>query len=191
MNEIVVFVDFENFNTIDLDRLPSSARLEIFYGAHQNKPIMALAQRAKRLRLPIDPIEVREQGRNALDFHIAFHLGRVVSENPSARCIILSADKGFDALVGYMERNGYDCRRVPNQFEWLPPLTDNAKRVVDQLAKVERPKRPRKRDTLRRHAESRFGGRLTDSDLSQLMAELFDKRLVSETRPGDALIYSF
>ncbi len=103
--------------------------------------------------------------------------------------MILSGDNGFDPLVRHMAQEGYRCRRIGNQFEWLPLLSDKAKRFVDQLAKVERSKRPRKRKTLRTHVNSRFNNTLPGVELDRLVGELFDTGLVSES--GRALTYSF
>ncbi len=41
------------------------------------------------------------QGPNALDFHIAYYLGKLSKNDSKVYCHIISKDKGFDALIDY------------------------------------------------------------------------------------------
>ncbi|WP_370868178.1 PIN domain-containing protein [Sulfuriferula sp.] len=42
--------------------------------------------------------KIEGTGKNALDFHIAFQLGRTIETAPQTECFVLSKDKGFDPL---------------------------------------------------------------------------------------------
>lgn len=49
-------------------------------------------------------------GKNALDFFIAFEMGRIMEKHPHAVCTILSGDKGFDPLRAHIRSKHY--RRI-------------------------------------------------------------------------------
>lgn len=49
---------------------------------------------------------------NALDFHIAFQLGRTFETAPETECIVLSQDKGYDPLLVHLNKKGLACRRI-------------------------------------------------------------------------------
>jgi hypothetical protein len=50
-------------------------------------------------------------GRNVLDFHIAWHLGEDVARTPRAYVVIVSRDTGFDWLVKHLKVRGLKCPR--------------------------------------------------------------------------------
>lgn len=47
-------------------------------------------------------IQIEGSGRNALDFHIAYMLGRLAADAPGAQLHVISKDKGFDPLIKYL-----------------------------------------------------------------------------------------
>lgn len=73
--EQVVLVDLENVPTLDAARLPINARIKIFAGVQQTPPISLVTQVLKR-RLSMEWIFIDGNGPNALDFHIAYYLGK-------------------------------------------------------------------------------------------------------------------
>lgn len=76
MTKKLLLVDLENKHKVDLSPLDESFRAIIFVGANQNPPKAskkpATAHRFKR----VDFLKISGAGKNALDFHIAFELGR-------------------------------------------------------------------------------------------------------------------
>ena len=84
--------------------------------------------------------QVDGNGSNALDFHIAFHLGCVLEKSPQIHCTVLSKDKGFDPLLSYLEKNGFNCKRINSQLELDPKFTSvddpDSKRVCDLVSIV-------------------------------------------------------
>ena len=59
----------------------------------------------------------RSKGRNALDFHIAYYIGRLVAEDPNAYFHIISKDKGFDPLIEHLRNEKIFCSRSPSVLE--------------------------------------------------------------------------
>lgn len=73
--------------------------------------------------------KIEGSGKNALDFHIAFQLGRIIETEPETECIVLSADKGFDPLLSHLNKNGLSCRRVNAMGELVPVAETPADQV--------------------------------------------------------------
>jgi hypothetical protein len=120
MPKTLLLVDFENVPNIDLSLLDESVEAIVFVGANQNPPKaskkIATAHRFTR----VDFQKIEGSGRNALDFHIAFHLGRTFETAPDTVCIVVAKDKGYDPLLLHLNRNGMTCRRVHDFAELVP-----------------------------------------------------------------------
>jgi PIN domain len=84
----------------------------VFYGLTQKKLPEEMVVQAQPLGTRLQWIKIAGQGPNALDFHIAFYLGRTFTERPLAQCAVLSKDKGFDPLIRHLHGLGHACRRV-------------------------------------------------------------------------------
>jgi hypothetical protein len=123
MPKRLVLVDFENVQKLDLSILDASYRAIVFVGASQVPP---KAHRFSR----VDFQKIEGNGKNALDFHIAFYLGRTFETAPDTECIVLSKDKGYDPLLVYLKKNGLSCRRIVSLEELLPEFPARAA-VVD------------------------------------------------------------
>ena len=108
----LLFVDFENVPKVDLGTLPADVTVPFFFGASQRTVPTAFLKEALKLGGRFVPIDIEGQGKNALDFHIAFYLGEYLHAAPTAECVILSRDKGFDPLVKHLAGRGFKVRRV-------------------------------------------------------------------------------
>jgi hypothetical protein len=56
-------------------------------------------------------IQVVGSGKDALDFHIAYYIGKLSAENPGAGFSIISKDTGFDPLVKHLKSKHIECKR--------------------------------------------------------------------------------
>lgn len=108
----LLLVDFENVPKVDLSSLPADVTVPFFFGASQRSVPTVFLKEALKLGERFVPIDIEGQGKNALDFHIAFYLGEYLQAMPAAECIILSRDKGFDPLVKHLVGRGFQVRRV-------------------------------------------------------------------------------
>ncbi len=108
----LLLVDFENVPKVDLSALPVDVTVPFFFGASQRTVPTAFLKEALKLGPRFLPIDIEAQGKNALDFHIAFYLGEYLQAAPGAECVILSRDKGFDPLVRHLVGRGFRVRRV-------------------------------------------------------------------------------
>jgi hypothetical protein len=119
MPESVLLVDYENIGKIDLAAIPDGVRVPFFFGASQRSVPTEFLRAALRLGERFVPIDIEGQGKNALDFHIAFYLGEYLARAPHTACVILSKDKGFDPLVRHLSRRGFSVRRANTMAEAL------------------------------------------------------------------------
>jgi hypothetical protein len=114
MNKTYVLLDFENAQNHDLGVLrEGDCRVFLFYGPHQNKFPVTFTKALLPLGERVELIQIDQQAKEALDFHIAFYLGRLVRDDPHAKFLIVSADKGFEPLVRHTRGLGYDIEQIP------------------------------------------------------------------------------
>src|ERR1700758_2990565 len=119
MAESVLLVDYENVGKIDLAAIPDGVRVPFFFGASQRTVPTEFLRAALKLGERFVPIDIEGQGKNALDFHIAFYLGEYLARAPDTACVILSKDKGFAPLVRHLARRGFAVRRANTRPEAL------------------------------------------------------------------------
>ena len=117
-----VLVDSENtpLQHADFAR-DESIELLIFIGKTQTKfpreLVLAVQAMGPRARY----IEMDGSGKNALDFHLAFYLGRLSAQDPTARFFIVSKDTGFDPLVVHLAARGTSVRRISDSSPLQAP----------------------------------------------------------------------
>lgn len=100
-------------------------RLWVFRGPHQKKYDAALAEAWQPLGDRVQFIRCARSGKDALDFHIAFVMGRIVgthdraglSRNGAAEFVVVSKDNGFDALFEYVRSLGYRAEKASSLTE--------------------------------------------------------------------------
>lgn len=120
MTKKLLLVDLENKHKVDLSPLDESFRAIIFVGANQNPPKAAKKPATAHRFSRVDFLKISGAGKNALDFHIAFELGRTFETAPDTECFVLSGDKGFDPLLNHLNSNGMACKRVESIAELVP-----------------------------------------------------------------------
>lgn len=196
-------VDHENTGRIDFSTIADDITVILFFGATQNSVPRSYTLAAKRLGDRYLEIDIAGQGKNALDFHIAFYLGEILTQNPKAECTILSNDKGFDPLIVHLRERGLAVSRQATKLPATknqPPrsvaqkfnpdiLTPHAQEAYQFLLATQKPKRPRKRKSLSNHLFSHFRNKLTEPATQQLVAELISKSAVSEN--NQSITYHF
>jgi hypothetical protein len=115
-----VFVDFENVHKIDLGVIGQKAvSFTLLIGARQTKIDTDLVERLLQHASSVQLVRLTSSGRNALDFTLAYYVGRAVAADPTGYFHIISKDTGYDALVTHLQsrhvqayRHG-DCAGLP------------------------------------------------------------------------------
>jgi len=106
-------IDFENVQPKALDRLkPGTCQIKVFLGQQQTRLLLELVQALQPFGSDAEYIQIQGSGPDAVDFHIAFYIGRLAAAHPGATFDIISKDKGFDPLVRHMAKLGIGCRRL-------------------------------------------------------------------------------
>jgi len=150
----ILLIDFENIQEIPLQAIdPSSTEVRLYVGKSQNRVPFELASAAQRFGEAFSWHKIAGEGKNNLDFHIAFELGQL-SARPERDCeyVILSKDTGYDHLLEYAKAKGIHCRRIRT----LADLNPAGRR---KAAAVQRPAvgAPRSTAAARQSAASRSG----------------------------------
>jgi hypothetical protein len=130
-------IDFENVQPKALDRLkPGEARIKVFLGEQQSKLMLDVVRALQPFGAHAEYIQIKGSGPDAVDFHIAFYIGRLAAGEPGAAFNIISKDKGFDPLVHHLNGLGIPCRRLPEIPGTSPAsIPAAAKKVAKATAK--------------------------------------------------------
>jgi hypothetical protein len=123
-------------------------------------------------------------GANALDFHIAYYIGALSCEDPSAFFHIISKDSGFDPLIKHLRARKLLVHRstriaeIPCLKPPLPTAMDaQIDAVVTDLVRRKASK-PRTQKTLLSTLNALFKKELSEGQLTQLFAALRDRGIV-------------
>jgi hypothetical protein len=181
-----VLVDFENIQPNDLGLLKGGAyRIKVFVGANQTKIPLEMARALQTFGPDAEYIRIEGSGANALDFHIAYYIGRLTAENPGAGFLVVSKDRGFDPLIKHLGVRNVRCRRATLIADIpvadAPASAPRAERlgfVIDNLSK-RKAGRPRTLKTLRNTIKAIFADQILDGELDGVIAELTNSGLIA------------
>ena len=108
-----LFLDFENVQPASLGSLkPGHCRIKVFLGQNQSKLPLELSRALQPFGQDVEFIQISGNGPNAVDFHIAFYIGKLSGSGADASYTIVSKDTGFDPLIRHLKASGIACRRV-------------------------------------------------------------------------------
>ena len=155
-----VFVDFENVHQVDLSVIGSKAVcFTLLLGARQTKLDAALVEKLMEHAASVRLIRLASSGRNALDFTLAYYVGREVMTDPGGYFHIVSKDTGYDPLIEHLRSRHIHAHRhddfttltfsAPPKPPAAPP-EDLLSRVLDHLRK-NTTNRPKRKKTLVSH----------------------------------------
>jgi hypothetical protein len=107
-----ILVDFENVRPASLSVLRGTDfKIIVFLGAAQTRVPADLVVEMQALGPNAEYVRCSASGSNALDFHIAYYVGRLAVEHPGATFQIISGDKGFDPLIRHLKGSNISCER--------------------------------------------------------------------------------
>lgn len=137
MSKPYVLIDFENVQPKTLDRLqPGAVRIKVFLGQHQTRLMLELVQALQPFGADAEYIAIQGSGPDAVDFHIAFYIGRLAAAEPGAAFTIISRDRGFDPLVRHLVGLGIECQRIPDIEGTPAPARPAAKKAAKAVQKT-------------------------------------------------------
>jgi len=192
-----VLIDLENVIPENLELLEHDwIKVLLFVGKSQTKLPISLVKAVQRLGSRAEYIEMSGTGHNALDFHIAFYIGRIAASEKDVFFHVISNDTGFDPLIAHLKSLHVFADRV-TKIEEIPALIqvkvasqsieERIGFVKDRLLRPNAP-RPRSRKTLASHMSAMFNKMLPDDEISKVIDALVESGHVLED--GKRLVYS-
>ena len=115
----IVLIDSENVKPDAIEKLKHEHfRVVVFVGANLKKLDISVVKAVQSLGDRGSYIQITGNGPNALDFHIAFYIGKMASTYQDAYFHIISNDKGFDPLIGHLKaEHNIFCSRTSSISE--------------------------------------------------------------------------
>lgn len=176
-----VLVDFENVQAqpeVGAQLADEHFRLILFMGTNQVRIDVALAKALQPLGQRVEYVTIGGAGRNALDFHIAYYLGKLTAAQPDAYFHVIAVDKGYDPLLAHLKEGGINAQRWPCIAD-IPVLKTNSSgstdyklsAIIANLVKrgAQRPASPK---TLSSSISNLFQPKLQTAEVDSLVAEL-------------------
>ena len=171
--DALAVVDHEHFKTV------------IFIGSNQAKVPTEIAVALQRMGSRAEYVRVTGNGRNALDFHIAFYIGQLAAEDPKAYFHVISKDTGFDPLIQHLKARKIFAGRVKSIDE-IPLVRTNG--AMTREAKLEcivarlqqmKTAKPRTVKTLGSTIAALFQRQLEEKEIESLVKALKKRELIS------------
>ncbi len=107
-----VFVDYENVHAVDPAIIGSkTVHLTLLLGAQKTKLDATVVEKLLHHAANIELIRLKSPGRNAVDFSLAYYLGRAVLADPHGYFHIVSKDAGYDPLIEHLRSKHVRVRR--------------------------------------------------------------------------------
>ncbi len=181
-----VLIDYENVQPKSIAILDQDHfKLLIFIGATQTKIALAIATAVQKMGTRADYITIPKTGNNALDFHIAWYLGRLTITDPTAYFHIISKDTGFDPLIQHLREHKISVARSHDIVD-MPLIKALTATTLAEQVEVVRTNleqrgvsKPRTVKTLTNTIKTLLQQRLTDAELAVLLHELERQQVIS------------
>jgi len=180
-----VLIDYENVQPTDLVLLRDGPfKVRVFLGPNQARIPVSLATALQALGRDAEYVVLETSGSNALDFHIAYYIGVLSSQEPSAFFHVISKDSGFDPLIKHLKGKGVLAHRSTRIAEMpffkpdLPATGDaQVEAAIAHLVRLKAAK-PRAQKTLLGTLHALFKKELSEEQLSALFAALCNRGVV-------------
>lgn len=197
-----VLIDYENVQPKSLEVfIPEYFKVLVFVGADQSRLPFSVVDSAQRLGARAEYVRICGRGANSLDFHIAYYIGKLSIEDPSASFHIVSRDSGFDPLIHHLRAKNISIHRVKAVAEIggaKAPKVEKPKRTIQAearlvviLASLQRMKasKPRSVKTLKRTIVSLLGREVSEIEVAELIETLSGQGVISINQ--SAVTYTF
>ena len=181
-----VLIDYENVQPKNLSLLAAEHfRVKVFLGSNQSRLPVELVTAMQTLGSRAEYVRISGNGPNALDFHIAYYMGRIAVEDPEPFFHIISKDTGFDPLIAHLKEKGIFCKRSAS-LDAIPilralteaPKDEQVDGVIEKLRGMPK-NRPQKDKTLRTMISAWFGKKLDDAAMDRIVGELVKRKMIA------------
>ena len=181
-----VLIDYENVQPEAMAVLSKEHfKVIVFVGANQAKVTFEVASALQQMGERAEYIKISGNGSNALDFHIAYYIGLLASNEPEAYFHIVSKDTGFDPLINHLKGKKILACRSKDVTDIPIVKASNSKSPSEKIAviiadlKRRGASKPRAVKTLTSTISNMFQKQLSDEELQSLLLELQTKGIIS------------
>ena len=130
-----ILIDYENVQPRNLELLKKHPfQVLVFVGENQAKVPFALAHAMQDMGERGRYIKISGNGPSALDFHIAYYIGQMATQDSEGYFHIISKDHGFDPLVRHLKNKHLKVMRHKDLAE-IPII--RASNTVSSEEKIE------------------------------------------------------
>ena len=176
-----VFVDFENVHKVDLSIFNSkTVHFTLLLGARQTKLDVTLVEKLMEHAASVQLVRLASSGKNALDFAVAYYMGRAVMADPVGSFHIVSKDTGFDPLIAHLRTRQIQAERHADytSLAFLRSSKPSAaspdemfNRVLERLRR-NTTNRPKRKATLVSHLRDFLGRATTEETVENIVERL-------------------
>ena len=185
MKKDYVLIDYENVQPTAIEALEHEHfHVIVFVGASQAKVTYEVASVLQRMGERASYIKIAGNGSNALDFHIAYYIGQLATNEPDAYFYIVSKDTGFDPLLQHLKSKKINARRVKNVTDLPLVKVAASKSKPDRVSVVitnltqRGDSNPRTLKTLASTINALFQKSLSKAEVEDIISELTEKGIV-------------
>ena len=139
MKASYILIDFENVQPDKIGTLDTRAfKIKVFVGAKQSRMSTDIVTGLQSYAP--EYIRIEGSGRNALDMHIAYYIGRLSIEEPGCEFHIVSKDTDYDPLIAHLKKEfGISCQRW-SAFSAIPHIRGSAPKAAPVARQAAKPK---------------------------------------------------
>lgn len=174
-----VLIDYENVQPSVGAKLGSDVfKIVLFVDPTQLRVNFDTAQALQRKGDSAQYIKVNAAGKNALDFHIAYYIGRIAAKEPDAYFHVITEDKGLDPLIEHLCAADLKVSRHAAiegisivKADAANPRDDKLSSIIEYLVRRGR-QRPATMKTLQGSVSALFQPKLGSEETSSLLQEL-------------------
>ncbi|PIE46599.1 MAG: hypothetical protein CSA42_07685 [Gammaproteobacteria bacterium] len=196
MPENYILIDLENVQPKNLNiLLDHPFKIYVFVGENQTKIPFDIVETMQKFNENAKYVKISGNGKNALDFHLAFYLGKLSTRDPEGYYHIISKDTGFDPLLKHLKAKKIKALRHKDLAE-IPLLRiNNSKNIEDKIDAVIKnlegrgQSRPRRISTLSNTINSLFTEKLTEKEMNNFINTLKKKKHIMIE--NDKVSYNF
>lgn len=133
-----VLLDYENVQPTEQELralVPDAAQVWVFHGPHQQQ----VEKRFASFGDSATAVRISQAGKNALDFHLSFYMGYIVSRNQASSIVVVANDKGYEPMLMHAKAMGFKVRR--QAYEAARPAAAGRKATAKKTAAMKAPAR--------------------------------------------------
>lgn len=183
-----VLVDYENVQPKNLGLLIGPHfQVLVFVGASQKTIPIDIVQAMQSLGSSAEYIRISANGKNALDFHIAYYIGMLAEKEPKAVFHVISKDTGFDPLIAHLRTTKIRSHRLPDIAE-IPILRiSNTINIDEKIEKIVKnlvgrgASKPKKVTTLSSTITSLLEKEPSKKELQKILDQLESRKYIKIT----------